>query len=204
VQEPLFLRLRKRLSVKPQAVITLGDICQLYWDGEREAALARMPVYRVQPEDGDLIIIDIMQVIRKIRTAYPEASLEIQGSTQIIVEVLNPRKRPKPVLVAAVWLLLFVGSGLAIMNFHTDVSMLQVHQRIHYLITGQASEQPLWLQIPYSIGIGLGMVLFFNHLFKKRITEEPSPLEVELFMYQQSLDQYYIQHENKENERTKS
>ncbi len=204
MQEPLFLRLRKRLSVKPQAVITLGDICQLYWDGEREAALARMPVYRVQPEDGDLIIIDIMQVIRKIRTAYPEASLEIQGSTQIIVEVLNPRKRPKPVLVAAVWLLLFVGSGLAIMNFHTDVSMLQVHQRIHYLITGQASEQPLWLQIPYSIGIGLGMVLFFNHLFKKRITEEPSPLEVELFMYQQSLDQYYIQHENKENERTKS
>jgi stage V sporulation protein AA len=192
------------LSVKPQAVITLGDICQLYWDGEREAALARMPVYRVRPEDGDLIIIDIMQVIRKIRTAYPEASLEIQGSTQIIVEVLNPRKRPKPVLVAAVWLLLFVGSGLAIMNFHTDVSMLQVHQRIHYLITGQASEQPLWLQIPYSIGIGLGMVLFFNHLFKKRITEEPSPLEVELFMYQQSLDQYYIQHENKENERTKS
>ncbi|MDA5106938.1 stage V sporulation protein AA [Brevibacillus thermoruber] len=204
MQEPLFLRLRKRLSVKPQAVITLGDICQLYWDGEREAALARMPVYRVRPEDGDLIIIDIMQVIRKIRTAYPEASLEIQGSTQIIVEVLNPRKRPKPVLVAAVWLLLFVGSGLAIMNFHTDVSMLQVHQRIHYLITGQASEQPLWLQIPYSIGIGLGMVLFFNHLFKKRITEEPSPLEVELFMYQQSLDQYYIQHENKENERTKS
>lgn len=204
MQEPLFLRLRKRLSVKPQAVITLGDICQLYWDGEREAALAKMPVYRVQPEDGDLIIIDIMQVIRKIRTAYPEASLEIQGSTQIIVEVLNPRKRPKPVLVAAVWLLLFVGSGLAIMNFHTDVSMLQVHQRIHYLITGQASEQPLWLQIPYSIGIGLGMVLFFNHLFKKRITEEPSPLEVELFMYQQSLDQYYIQHENKENERTKS
>lgn len=204
MQEPLFLRLRKRLSVKPQAVITLGDICQIYWDGEREAALARMPVYRVRPEDGDLIIIDIMQVIRKIRTAYPEASLEIQGSTQIIVEVLNPRKRPKPVLVAAVWLLLFVGSGLAIMNFHTDVSMLQVHQRIHYLITGQASEQPLWLQIPYSIGIGLGMVLFFNHLFKKRITEEPSPLEVELFMYQQSLDQYYIQHENKENERTKS
>jgi len=204
VQEPLYLRLRKRLSVKPQAVITLGDICQLYWDGEREKALARMPVYRVQPEDGDLIIIDIMQVIRKIRTAYPETPLEIQGAAQIIVEVLNPRKRPKLVLVAAVWLLLFVGSGLAIMNFHTDVSMLQVHQRIHYLITGQASEQPLWLQIPYSIGIGLGMILFFNHLFKKRITEEPSPLEVELFMYQQSLDQYYIQHENKENERTKT
>jgi len=204
MREPLFLLLRKRLSVQPRAVITLGDVCQLYWDGEREEALARIPVYQVKPEDGDLVIIDIMQVIRKLRTLYPEVPLEVQGATQLIVEVQNPRKSANPVLVALVWLILFVGSGLAIMNFHADVSMIQVHQRLYYLITGQTSQQPLWLQIPYSIGIGLGMVLFFNHLFQKRITEEPSPLEVELFLYQQNLDQYYIQHENKENERSKT
>ncbi len=204
MNEPLFLRLRKRLSVKPNSVITLGDVCQLYWDGVREEALNRMPIYQVKKEDGDLIIIDIMQVIRKLRTLYPEVSLEVQGAPQVIVEVLNPRKSANPVLVMLVWLILFIGSGLAIMNFHTDVSMLQVHQRIYYLVTGQTSQQPLWLQIPYSLGIGLGMVLFFNHIFKKRITEEPSPLEVELFLYQQSLDQYYLQHENKENQRTKT
>lgn len=201
--EPLFLRLRKRLSIKPGAIITLGDICQLYWDGEQEEMLYKLPVYQVKPEDGDLIIIDIMQVIRKLRTIYPEVPLEVQGASQIIVEVMNPRKAPNRILVALVWLILFVGAGLAIMNFHTDVSMLQVHQRLFYLITGRESEQPLWLQIPYSFGIGLGMILFFNHLFKKKINEEPSPLEVELFMYQQNLDQYYIQHENKENQKTK-
>jgi len=32
----------------------------------------------------------------------------------------------------------------------------------------------------------------------KRLNEEPSPLEVEVFNYQQSLDQYMIMHENKE------
>ncbi|MED4751137.1 stage V sporulation protein AA [Brevibacillus choshinensis] len=204
MNDPMFLRLRKRLAVKPEALITMGDVCQIYWNGEREEAISRMPIYRVKPEDGNLIIIDIMQVIQRLRSAYPEADLDIQGSPQIIVEVLNPRKKANLVLVALVWILLFVGSGLAIMNFHTDVSMMQVHQRIFYLITGQESKQPLWLQIPYSIGIGMGMILFFNHIFKKKINEEPSPLEVELFMYQQSLDQYYIQHENKENQRTKT
>ncbi|WP_396136213.1 stage V sporulation protein AA [Brevibacillus brevis] len=199
----MFLRLRKRLAVKPEALITMGDICQIYWNGEREDAIKRMPIYRVKPADGNLIIIDIMQVIQRLRSAYPEVELEIQGSPQIIVEVQNPKKSANLVLVTLVWILLFVGSGLAIMNFHTDVSMMQVHQRIFYLITGQESKQPLWLQIPYSIGIGMGMILFFNHIFKKKINEEPSPLEVELFMYQQSLDQYYIQHENKENQRTK-
>ncbi|HBZ79516.1 MULTISPECIES: stage V sporulation protein AA [Brevibacillus] len=203
MKDALFLRLRKRLAVKPEAMIALGDICQLFWDGEREEALKRMPIYQVKPTDGNLIVIDIMQVIQRVRSVYPEVELEIQGSPQIIVEVLNPRKKANPVLVALVWVLLFIGSGLAIMNFHTDVSMREVHERIFYLITGERSEQPLWLQIPYSIGIGMGMILFFNHIFQKKINEEPSPLEVELFMYQQSLDQYYIQNENKENQRTK-
>ncbi|EJL40992.1 stage V sporulation protein AA [Brevibacillus agri] len=203
MKDALFLRLRKRLAVKPEAMITLGDICQLFWDGKREDALKRMPIYQVKPTDGNLIVIDIMQVIQRVRSVYPEVELEIQGAPQIIVEVLNPRKKANPVLVALVWLLLFIGSGLAIMNFHTDVSMREVHERIFYLITGEQSKQPLWLQIPYSIGIGMGMILFFNHIFEKKINEEPSPLEVELFMYQQSLDQYYIQNENKENQRTK-
>lgn len=204
MKEALFLRLRKRLAVKPQAMITMGDICQIYWDGEREDAIKRMPIYRVEPKDGNLIIIDIMQVIQRMRSAYPDVELDIQGAPQIIVEVQNPRKKANRVLVALVWLILFIGSGLAIMNFHTDVSMRQVHERIFFLITGEKSQQPLWLQIPYSIGIGLGMILFFNHIFKKKINEEPSPLEVELFLYQQNLDQYYIQHENKENQRTKT
>ena len=84
------------------------------------------------------------------------------------------------------------------MNFHEDVSMQQVQQRLYRVITGEQVEKPLWFQIPYSLGIGLGMILFFNHFFKKRINEEPSPLEVEMFQYQQSLDQYVIMHENKE------
>ena len=53
-------------------------------------------------------------------------------------------------------------------------------------------------QIPYSFGLGLGMIFFFNHVFKKRLNEEPSPLEVEMFNYQQDLDRYVIMHENKE------
>ncbi|MGD8189131.1 stage V sporulation protein AA [Brevibacillus ginsengisoli] len=203
MDQPLFLKLRKKLSVKPQSVICLGDICQLFCDGVTEETLGRIPIYQVKPEDGDLIIIDIMQVIEKLKQLDPKLILEVQGSPQIIVEVNNPRKVANVWLVAVVWFILFIGSGLAIMNFHTDVSMLQVHQRIYYLLTGQTNNQPLILQIPYSIGVGLGMVLFFNHIFRKRINEEPSPLEVELFLYQQNLDQFYIQHENKENERTK-
>lgn len=89
------------------------------------------------------------------------------------------------------------------MNFHTDVSMREVHERIYYLMTGQHVHEPLVLQIPYSLGIGIGMIVFFNHLFKRRLNDEPSPLELEMYLYQEHLDQYVIEHE-KQKERTQS
>ena len=87
------------------------------------------------------------------------------------------------------------------MNFHVDVSMGEVHQKIFTIITGKVEEKPLLIQIPYSFGLGIGMILFFNHFFKKRFNEEPSPLEVEMFNYQQDLDNYVTMNENKENVR---
>ncbi|MNG19554.1 hypothetical protein D3C84_1037220 [compost metagenome] len=36
------------------------------------------------------------------------------------------------------------------------------------------------------------MVLFFNHIFRKRFNEEPNPLEVELYMYQENVNAYVI------------
>ena len=73
--------------------------------------------------------------------------------------------------------------------------MKSVHQRIHYLVTGKHEARPLILQIPYSLGIGVGMILFFNHLFKRRFNDEPSPLELEMYLYGENLNQYVINHE---------
>ncbi len=51
---------------------------------------------------------------------------------------------------------------MTIMNFHYDVSMQPVQQKLHFILTGVENEYPLWIQIPYSIGLGLGTVLFLT------------------------------------------
>jgi len=84
------------------------------------------------------------------------------------------------------------------MHFHEDVSMPFVQQKLFHALTGRHVEKSLLFHIPYSIGIGIGMILFFNHVFKKKINEEPSPMEVEMFQYQQGIDQYLLMHENEE------
>lgn len=97
----------------------------------------------------------------------PEVTVELIGSGHTLVEVVAGTGKPSKSLFILVWLLLFFGSALTIMNFHADVNMQEVQIRIVEMITGRRDEHPYLFQVAYSIGIGFGMAVFFNHLFKK-------------------------------------
>jgi stage V sporulation protein AA len=191
----LYLRLRRKARMPRGATIRLGDVAQMIAEPGMERQLRALELYRHRPEDGNRLLIDMMLIVGKVKELFPDVQIEQFGEPHVLIEAEGPQRTANTVAVALVWLLLFIGSGLAIMNFHADVSMLEVHRRIYELITGRRVDFPLVLQIPYSIGIGVGMVLFFNHLFKKKFNEEPSPLEVEMFMYQESVNQYIITEE---------
>ena len=148
--------------------------------------------------DRNIIVIDVMEVIKKITSAIEEAEVQSIGPAQTIVEVVFKKKEVSMPIFLLIWFLLFFGSAMTIMNFHDDVSMQSVQEKIYTIITEKKAVKPLLFQIPYSIGLGLGMILFFNHVFKHRLNEEPSPLEVEIFNYQLDLDNYVVIHENKE------
>ncbi|WP_226526588.1 stage V sporulation protein AA [Metabacillus niabensis] len=199
MDKTVYIRLRHRIQVHPNDVITIEKIALIVGDKELTDKLKKIVIHKVQLRDKNMVVIDIMHVLKEIRKFDRKIDIQALGSNQTIVEIMYKKKKLSPLLFCIVWLLLFIGAGLAIMNFHEDVSMQAVHQRIYKIVTGRENEQPLILQIPYSLGLGLGMILFFNHLFKKRINEEPSPLEVEIFNYQLDLDQYVAMNENKEN-----
>ena len=196
----VYLRFRNRYYAKPNDIILLEDIAQIVAPNDVENTLRKMLIHQITAEDQHLVVIDMMKVVKIIKQ---DLDIEVRniGQPEIIVEILSESTRKKNhwVSITLVWILLFIGSGVAIMNFHHDVSMQEVHKRLYFLITGMEEERPLLLQIPYSLGIGTGMILFFNHVFKKRLNEEPSPLEVETFLYQQNLDQYVFLNENQEN-----
>ncbi|PHG38675.1 stage V sporulation protein AA [Bacillus toyonensis] len=196
----IYIKMRNRLKISPAYEIKLSDVAQLAGDSFVVESLQNEIVYNVTAHDKTHVVIDVMKVIEIIQQKASHVQINLLGSGQTLVEIIYEKKKVPPIFFGLVWLLLlFIGAALAIIYFHEDVSMQQVHQRLYYMITGEFKEQPLLFQVPYSVGLGLGMVLFFNHVFQKRINEEPSPLEVEMFQYQQSLDQYVIVNENKDN-----
>src|SRR5699024_6548182 len=125
---------------------------------------------------------------------------DVIGFTETVLQIEQKKKQGKSVKFIIAWLILFVDTAMTIINFHYDVSMLEVHQKLHFLFTGENVQDSLWLHIPYSKGHGIGMILFLNHWFKKQLNEEPSPLELELFTYEQKIEEYLAHYENNMND----
>ncbi|BBH21057.1 stage V sporulation protein AA [Paenibacillus baekrokdamisoli] len=196
----VYLRLRKRICIKPGQSVTLRHAARISSsDPALEERLGSLILHKHHLNDGNRVVIDLMQIVKAIHESESGVIIDPFGDPQVLVIVSDSPRKPRIIVLAMTWLLLFFGSGLAIMNFHTDVSMKEVHTRITELVTGKRNDHPLWFQIPYSLGIGLGMLVFFNHLFRKRFNEEPNPLEVELYMYEENVNNYVIADEMQRN-----
>ncbi|MFZ7945120.1 stage V sporulation protein AA [Neobacillus sp. 19] len=198
MEKTIYIRMRNRVQAEPEEKVLLKDAAQIIAPEAIRPILETMMIHQLTQKDRNIVVIDVMKVIELITNKFGDLEVQTIGPAQTIIEVTFKKKGVSIPFFLLIWILLFFGSAMTIMNFHDDVSMQSVHEKIYTIITGEKDTKPLLFQIPYSIGLGLGMILFFNHVFKKRLNEEPSPLEVEMFNYQMDLDNYVIIHENKE------
>lgn len=196
MQAIIYMRMKKYVYITPPKKLTIADVALLTGDQQLVSSCNALTIKEQTSMTNKVQVIEAFTIIQLMQKVDPTIDVQLLGASQSIIYEQKQNNKPKILLMLFVWLLLFVGSAMAIMNFHYDVSMQRVHQRLHYLFTGEDTDYPLWLQIPYSIGLGLGMVLFFNHLFKKKFNEEPSPMEIEIHKYQQDIDQYVQYYEN--------
>ena len=49
------------------------------------------------------------------------------------------------------------------------------------------------LEVCYSIGLFLGIMVFFNHVGRKKITHDPTPIQVEMRTYEKGVDTTFIE-----------
>lgn len=176
--------------------VVLADIANISGKQRSLSYIKEIPLYQITKKDQNIVVFDYFVVIKHLIKGFPNIEFKLIGEPYSIINISENKRGKKTFTLIFVWLLLFIGAAMTIMNFHYDVSMQEVHQHIYFIFTGKKIKFPLSIQIPYSLGLGIGMLLFFNHWFKKKITDEPSPLEVELHNYQKQIDDYVIQHEN--------
>ena len=136
-------------------------------------------------------VFSILDVVEKIHAVYPNLEIQIMGETDFIVEYsTKPKENPVVTFlkVSVVCLICFFGSAFSIMAFNEDVSTADLFGNFYQLMTGQESNGFTILELTYSLGLSVGIVAFFNHIGGRRLTKEPTPIEVEMRVYEEDVN----------------
>ena len=96
-----------------------------------------------------------------------------------------------------VCMICFCGAAFAIMTFNNDVSVTSVFGEVYRLITGRESNGHTMLEVSYSVGLAVGILAFFNHFAKWKISADPTPLEVEMRLYEDNICKTVIQNDSR-------
>lgn len=169
--------------------ITLGDVLKIECTniGVRRT-IQQMELYRFNHEHS--VVFSILKVIELIHEIYPNMEVVNCGESDFIVEYQKSTvksawlEKLKLILVA---IIVFFGSAFTIMTFHVDIGIQKVFERFYEQLMGTNKPMVTELEISYSIGLAVGIVVFFNHISKKKLTKDPTPIEVEMKKYNQDL-----------------
>lgn len=203
-KEQVYLVINKKATVEPNRDILVKDIGNVYClKPDLKKAIENTRV-RKKKETEDWNYLTATDVAEKILGWFPTIDLTLLGEVETLIEYKSQQKE-RPLLefikVALVCLILFFGASIAIVNFHVDVSAKESLEKLYFTFTGKKKSSPLLMTIPYSIGIGVGVLTFFTRVFSfsERRKKEPGPMEIELFLYDEDMEKHIL-NETKKNE----
>ncbi len=137
-------------------------------------------------------VLKIIELIQKIDTNVEIVSL---GECDFVVEYMPDKKENKVWIVTKVIFvsaICFFGTAFTIMAFHNDINVIGLFEKIYETFGQRYRGGAGALEIGYSIGLGVGIIIFYNHVGKRRITKDPTPLEVEMRIYEDDVNQTLI------------
>ncbi|MBQ6811652.1 MAG: stage V sporulation protein AA [Agathobacter sp.] len=169
--------------------ITLGDVLKIECPNiGMLRAVKQMDLYSFNHEHS--VVFSILKVIERIHQDYPNVEVVNCGEVDFIVEYQKSTVK-SPIIeklkLFAIAVIVFFGSAFTIMTFHVDIGIEKVFSRFYEQLMGTAKPMVTELEISYSIGLALGIIVFFNHVRKRKITSDPTPIELEMNKYNDDL-----------------
>ena len=181
--------------------VRLSDIADM--ECTDEAALRQLKqkkIYTFRENTGSrknqLVVVSVLKIMEQIHKDYPELEISNEGETDFIIEYVPFPEKPEWVNITKTVLLcilIFFGAAFTIMAFNNDVGVGDVFAKFYRQVTGVESDSVTELEICYSIGLSLGILIFFNHVGRKKITHDPTPIQIEMRKYESDLDTAFIE-----------
>lgn len=207
MSEILYIQTDKNMQVTSE-IVCLQDIAQLSCSNPRVLNRCRILKVTTLPERKyGRYPVSVIEVIRKIQQEEKEVEVVHVGEPEFLLTYAAPgRKNQVEAWLKTIFVCLvtFFGTMFSIMTFNKDVDVEGLFAQIHTQLTGKASDGFSALEVSYSLGIGVGVVCFFNHFGKRKLTEDPTPMEVEMRAYEDQVDTTIIEQESRKKQSGKN
>lgn len=188
--QTLYIKGEQSVEVKKRDV-TLGDLIQMECSQQNLVfKLKTLKVMKIPEKGQHRFVISVLKIIELIHAEYPELEIQNCGSPDIILTYENQRQNNKAwewCKIALVTLTTFFGSAFAIVTFNNDSGVPDIMENIYELFMGTPPDGFSILELTYSIGLVGGILIFFNHFGKKKISVDPTPIEVEMRLYENDI-----------------
>jgi len=187
----IYIKVAKKASVAERKSIYVKDIAEVFAPDNLLKKIKNIKLLEIKNNEKKNYLITIIDVISAIDKALPGHTINNVGEIDTVVEFSPKRKKEnkffKVLKIIFVAIILAGGSSTAIMSFHSDAQMATVFENYYYIFFGEKVENPMIIDLPYSIGLAVGIIVFFNHFSGKKITDDPTPIEVEMSTYESEV-----------------
>lgn len=184
--------------------ITLGDVLKIECTDVGMLRKLKQKKLHTFPENNkkknQLQVFSTLKIIQLIHEDYPNVEVQTLGEAEFIVEYV-PRLEPPMAMsylkTALLCVVIFFGSAFTIMAFNNDVGVADIFAKFYRQVMGTKSSGFTELEIFYSIGLAIGILVFFNHVGRKKITHDPTPLQIEMRKYENDVDTTFIENSSR-------
>lgn len=195
-KETIYLKAEQNIEVTHPDV-SLGDVVQIECSDQTVVPkLKAMKLLKFQNGKKRRCVISILKIIECIHKQYPMLEIQNVGEPDLIITFEN-QKTPSAFVhwmkVIAVVAITFTGAAFSIMTFNNDVDTTKLFGQIYELLMGNPSDGFTVLELMYSIGMIVGILIFFNHFGGKKFSVDPTPMEVEMRLYENDIQTTLIE-----------
>lgn len=195
-QNTVYIKPESRIQSKNECIYisdVANVVCQ---DKRRKKVIDSIQLMRFEKHMDERQVIGILWIVQKIQERFPDADVTPIGPSDVIVEYIGQKQQVtwmksgwfQNSKILFVSLISFFGGAFSIMAFHNDIGISELFADIYETVTGEVSNGYTVLEIFYSIGLAIGIIIFFNHIGKRRITKDPTPIEVAMRKYEQDVN----------------
>lgn len=200
--ETIYIKIDQNVLVSDSSV-TIGDVASVTSSNEpmvrqvRQIKIYQFPEKAVNGKKLPRVqrkVFSILKIVELIHKDYPNAEISNEGEADFVLEYKKeePSKPLEVVKTVLLCILVFFGAAFTIMSFNNDIAITELFEKFYLQIAGVESNGVTELEISYCIGVSVGILVFFNHVGKKKLTPDPTPIQVELRKYEQDVDTTFI------------